>query len=71
MHQTKKTHENWQPIHSSIDKYFDAYEGYISSHNAKKVDDQILAQLAEEISFNRIMKNKKPSLIKEGLINLV
>ncbi|ENW25530.1 hypothetical protein F925_00874 [Acinetobacter lwoffii NCTC 5866 = CIP 64.10 = NIPH 512] len=49
MHQTKKTHENWQPIHSSIDKYFDAYEGYISSHDAKKVDDQILAQLAEEI----------------------
>lgn len=60
MHQTKKTHENWQPIHSSIDKYFDAYEGYISSHDAKKVDDQILAQLAEEIRSIGSWKIKSP-----------
>ena len=49
MHQTKNTHEKWQPINSSVDKYFDAYEGYISSHDARRADDQALAQLAENI----------------------
>ncbi|MFB6330303.1 hypothetical protein [Acinetobacter variabilis] len=49
IHQTKNTHENWQPINSSIDKYFDAYEGYISSHDGRRADDQTLAQLAENI----------------------
>ncbi|WP_216938371.1 MULTISPECIES: HIT family protein [unclassified Acinetobacter] len=49
MHHTQGIHENWQPVNSSIDKYFDAYEGYISSHDAKRADDQELAQLAEAI----------------------
>lgn len=49
MHQTQGLHKNWQPVNSSIDKYFDAYEGYISSHDAQRADDQELAQLAEAI----------------------
>lgn len=49
MHQTKGIHENWQSVNSSIDKYFDAYEGYISSHDAQRADDQELAQLAKAI----------------------
>jgi hypothetical protein len=36
-------------VNSSIDKYFNAYEGYISSHDAQRADDQELAQLAEAI----------------------
>ena len=49
MHGTKLIHENWQPIKSSIDKYFHEYEGYISSHDFKREDDIKLALLAEEI----------------------
>lgn len=39
----------WQPIESSIDKYFDTYEGYISSHDYKREDDKKLAALAKKI----------------------
>ena len=49
MHGTKQTHENWQPIKSSIEKYFIQYEGYISSHDFKRENDSKLAVLAEKI----------------------
>ncbi|MFH1656240.1 MAG: HIT family protein [Candidatus Nealsonbacteria bacterium] len=47
MHGTKMT--NWKPIESNIDKYFEKYEGYISSHDYKRVDDAQLAQIAKKI----------------------
>jgi diadenosine tetraphosphate (Ap4A) HIT family hydrolase len=39
----------WKPIESSIDKYFEKYEGYISSHDYKREDDDKLATLAAKI----------------------
>ena len=47
MHGTKM--ENWKPIHSKINTYFDTYPGYISSHDADRADDAELAKLAEKI----------------------
>src|SRR5260221_7256783 len=38
MHGTDK--EDWEQFASDVDKYFDKYEGYISSHNGKRVDDE-------------------------------
>lgn len=48
MHGTKL--ENWEPINSSVNKYFDKYEGYISSHDADRADDEGLSALAEKLS---------------------
>lgn len=39
----------WRPIKSSVDKYFEAYEGYLSSHDHARADDQVLAALAQRI----------------------
>jgi histidine triad (HIT) family protein len=47
MHGTKK--ENWEQSNSKIDKYFEKYEGYVSSHDFKRADDEKLAKLAEKI----------------------
>jgi len=47
MHGTKTP--DWKPIESSVDKYFEKYEGYISSHDYKRADDEKLADLAEKI----------------------
>lgn len=47
MHGTKM--KKWQPIHSDIDKYFDKYEGYISSHDSGRADDDDLKKLATKI----------------------
>jgi diadenosine tetraphosphate (Ap4A) HIT family hydrolase len=51
MHGTKDMKE-WRPIESKVDKYFDKYEGYISSHDYKKADDSELEKLAEKIRSN-------------------
>jgi len=48
MHGTKQ--ESWQAIKSDVDKYFEKYEGYISSHDYKRADDSDLASLAKKIS---------------------
>ena len=48
MHGTEKAKE-WKPIKSNVDKYFDRYEGYISSHDGKRADDKELADLAKKI----------------------
>lgn len=48
MHGTANMAE-WMPIESSIDKYFDVYEGYISSHDYRREDDEKLAALAKKI----------------------
>ena len=47
MHGTKMA--EWKPLKSSVDKYFEKYEGYISSHDYERADDMSLAALAEKI----------------------
>lgn len=47
MHGTKVS--DWEPRTVQIDKYFDKYEGYISSHDYKRADDEKLAELAKKI----------------------
>ena len=47
MHGTKM--KNWKPLKSSVNKYFEKYEGYISSHDYKKEDPNRLAELAKKI----------------------
>lgn len=48
MHGTADMGE-WQQLKSNVDKYFEKYEGYISSHNYRREDDEKLAALAEKI----------------------
>ncbi|MAG52528.1 MAG: diadenosine tetraphosphate hydrolase [Nanoarchaeota archaeon] len=47
MHGTKM--KDWKPIKSNINKYFEKYEGYISSHDYKEADNEKLKKLAEKI----------------------
>jgi histidine triad (HIT) family protein len=47
MHGTKS--KEWKPMHSNVEKYFEKYEGYISSHDYKKAADEELAKTAEKI----------------------
>lgn len=48
MHGTKDM-RRWSAIESSQKKYFDQYEGYLSSHDYERADDEELAKLAEKI----------------------
>jgi len=41
--------KNWKPFHSDVKKYFEKYEGYISSHDYQRADDKKLAKLAKRI----------------------
>jgi hypothetical protein len=42
--------EKWRKIESKREHvYFDIYPGYLSSHDAARADDNLLAQLAENI----------------------
>lgn len=50
MHGTDK--EGWEPIKSDINKYFEEYPGYISSHDSKRADDEKLAEIAKKIREN-------------------
>lgn len=47
MHGSKA--KGWKPQASKVNKYFQKYEGYISSHDWKRADDAKLAKLAEKI----------------------
>lgn len=47
MHGTKL--KEWKPSKSNVDKYFEKYEGYISSHDYKRAADTELAKLAKKI----------------------
>lgn len=40
---------SWNKVSSSIDTYFEEYDGHLSSHDGPRADDQKLAQLAEKI----------------------
>ncbi len=41
--------KTWRPIESRVDKYFLQYEGYLSSHDHLRADDNELALLAEHL----------------------
>lgn len=47
MHGTKD--DTWTQHESAVDVYFDQYQGYMSSHNCKRADDEALAELAHKI----------------------
>lgn len=47
MHGTKM--DAWKAIKSKVEKYFETYEGYMSSHDFKRADDDALAALAKKI----------------------
>ncbi|MCX6820835.1 MAG: HIT family protein [Candidatus Aenigmarchaeota archaeon] len=49
MHGTKDM-AAWKPLKSNVDKYFDKYEGYTSSHDYKRADDEKLSALAKKIT---------------------
>lgn len=48
MHGTSQL-KGWKTMSSNVDKYFDVYEGYISSHNGNREDEEKLAKLAKKI----------------------
>ncbi len=48
MHGTADLKE-WKPIKSNVNKFFEKYEGYISSHDYERADDRKLAELAKKI----------------------
>ena len=39
----------FRPVESNVDKYFERYEGYISSHDHRRADDDVLEVLAARI----------------------
>lgn len=47
MHGTKS--DEWKQRKSSVDKFFEHYEGYLSSHDYKRGDDAELAAIAAKI----------------------
>lgn len=48
MHGTGSS-SKFRRISSNVDKHFDKYEGYLSSHDWKRADDAELAALSERI----------------------
>jgi len=49
MHGTSKI-KKWKPLISHVDKYFEKYEGYVSSHDYVRADDKQLEKLAKKFS---------------------
>lgn len=41
--------EEWKQMKSNVDVYFETYQGYISSHDSTRADDEALSVLAEKI----------------------
>lgn len=39
----------WKPVHSKERKFFEIYEGYLSSHDGERMDDEKLAEIARQI----------------------
>jgi diadenosine tetraphosphate (Ap4A) HIT family hydrolase len=39
----------WKQYHSDNNTYFEKYEGYISSHDSVKIDEEEIAKLAERL----------------------
>lgn len=51
MHGTANMKE-WKPIESKMTDYFNKYPGYISSHDADRMDDETLDKIAKKIREN-------------------
>ncbi|MDO8470034.1 MAG: HIT family protein [bacterium] len=47
MHGTRT--KGWEPHQSNVDKYFEQYEGYVSSHDYRRADDAALERLAKRV----------------------
>lgn len=47
MHGTDRS--EWTQRKANLNKYFEQYEGYISSHDFKRADDSLLAELARQL----------------------
>jgi diadenosine tetraphosphate (Ap4A) HIT family hydrolase len=47
MHGTKM--KEWKTLKSRVDRYFEKYEGYLSTHDCERADDGKLRRLAEKI----------------------
>jgi diadenosine tetraphosphate (Ap4A) HIT family hydrolase len=60
MHGTRNLKE-WKPIKSNVNKYFEQYEGYLSSHDYVRADDTKLAALAASIKRNNQNKSRPAS----------
>lgn len=41
--------DTWKQHRSSVGKYFTSYEGYVSSHDFERADDEVLAKIAKKI----------------------
>lgn len=52
MHGTAQTVGQWQPIKSNVNKYFEQYEGYISTHDHIEAKAEELATLAAAIRYS-------------------
>lgn len=50
MHGTKN--DDWKQHNSHVEKTFDIYEGYVSSHNGPRVSDEELIKIAEKIRIS-------------------
>jgi histidine triad (HIT) family protein len=48
MHGTSDMKE-WKAINSKVDKYFEKYEGYLSSHDHNRAEDEKLEEIARKI----------------------
>lgn len=48
MHGTGDCSE-FKPVESNVDKYFECYEGYLSSHDYRRADNDVLGALAAKI----------------------
>ena len=56
--------ERWKPIESSVPKYFEQYEGYISSHDYERADDAALAG-AEDLHVHQLQAVRLGDLGRE------
>ncbi|MEB0105048.1 MULTISPECIES: HIT family protein [Pseudomonas] len=50
-------HSEFKKISSNIDRFFDRYEGYISSHDWRRADDEQLAALAQNLTSASNLKS--------------
>ncbi len=49
MHGTKHINK-WGSASAYLDKYFKKYEGYLSSHDAQRIDDNALEKIAKKLN---------------------
>lgn len=59
MHNTSSYSSGWKQIKSNVDKFFNSYEGYISSHDYNEMAKEELADLAKKIRDSIQMEKNK------------